>query len=246
RGECSSQSEARMNGTLALVGAGEFLPAMEDCDRMLLDRSGERRVAILPTASAPDGEGVPQRWADQGVAHFERLGAQAVGVLALTRDDCNASSFVEMVAESSLVYFSGGKPDYLLRTLVDTPLWEAVLQVRQRGGVVAGCSARAMVMGAFVPNFGVRPRRIGWKGWLSGLGLVPDWAIMPHFDEIPELLVRVALRPPRAAHGLLGIDRDTALVGEDGTWRVCGRGRVSLVRGMRAQRYRENEWVPLG
>ena len=87
---------------------------------------------------------------------------------------------------------------------------------------------------------------IGGKGWLSGLGLVPDWAIMPHFNELPELLVRAALRPPRAARGLLGIDRDTALVGENGTWRVCGRGRVSLVRGLRARRYRDGEVVPLG
>lgn len=134
----------------------------------------------------------------------------------------------------------------MLRTLVGAPLWEAVLQVRRRGGLVAGCSAGAMIIGAFVPNCGHKPRMIGWKGWRSGLGLAPDWAIMPHFDQSPELLVQIALRPPRAAHMLLGIDRDKALVGEDGTWRVCGRGRVSVVRGMRARRYRENEWVPVG
>jgi hypothetical protein len=69
---------------------------------------------------------------------------------------------------------------------------------------------------------------------------------MPHFNEFPELLLRVALRAPRAARGLLGIDCDTALVGDGRTWRVCGPGRVSLVRGLRARRYREGDVVPLG
>jgi cyanophycinase len=234
-----------MNGTLALVGAGEFLPTMENCDRMLLERSGGRNVAIVPTAAAPDGAGVPERWAEQGVAHFERLGAQAVGVLALTRENCSMPRFVQPVADASLVYFSGGKPDFLVKTLGGTPFWEAVLGVLWRGGVVAGCSAGAMVMGALVPNFGARTGLFGWSGWLPGLGLVPGWVIMPHFNEIPELLVRFALRPPREANRLLGIDRDTALVSENGDWRVCGSGRVSLLRGRRAQRFRDGDKVML-
>jgi len=234
-----------MKGILALVGAGEFLPAMEGCDRMLLERSGGRSVAIVPTAAAPDGEGVPERWADQGVAHFGRLGAQAVGVLALTREDCSSARFVQLVADASLVYFSGGKPDFLAKTLRGTPFWEAVLGVMRRGGVVVGCSAGAMVMGALVPNFGARTSLFGWRGWLPGLGLVPGWVIMPHFDEFPELLVRLALRPPREANGLLGIDRTTALVSGDGGWQVCGSGGVSLLRGRRAQRFRGGDKVVL-
>ncbi len=80
---------AGQNGTLALVGAGEFLPEMNDVDRELLRRCRGRRVAILPTASAPDGPGVPERWAKDGVTHFQALGAQAVGVMALDRQGCH-------------------------------------------------------------------------------------------------------------------------------------------------------------
>jgi cyanophycinase len=235
-----------MSGTLALVGAGEFLPSMDPCDRMLIERAGGGRVAVLPTASAPDGAGVPQRWAEQGVAHFTRLGVEAVGVPALTQEDCAEARHVEAVANCTFVYFSGGKPDYLLRTLAGTPLWEAVLSVWLRGGVIAGCSAGAMVMGGYVPDFGGRRRFVGWKGWLPGLGLLPNWVIVPHFNELPELLVRMVMRPPDGALGVLGIDRDTALVQDSAEWRVCGRGRVSLLRGMKTHRFREEAGVPLG
>ncbi|TMD47052.1 MAG: hypothetical protein E6I90_05365, partial [Chloroflexi bacterium] len=63
-------------GTLALVGAGEFLPPIAPVDAMLLERvDGTPHVVVLPTASAPDGPGVPERWAKLGIDHFSQLGA---------------------------------------------------------------------------------------------------------------------------------------------------------------------------
>ena len=49
-----------MPGPVALVGAGEFLPATSALDAGLLAATGRSRprVAILPTASYPDGETV--------------------------------------------------------------------------------------------------------------------------------------------------------------------------------------------
>src|SRR5512139_1752806 len=130
-----------MAGLLALVGAGEFLDSMSAVDRQLLDRAGGSNVVILPTASAPDGAGVPERWIRMGVDHFTRLGAQADGVLALDRAACDDPANADRVRAAHLIYFSGGKPDYLRRTLDGTALWSAVREVLDRGGVIAGCSA---------------------------------------------------------------------------------------------------------
>ena len=65
-----------MPGPVALIGAGEFLPAMADVDAGLLLATGRARprVAILPTASYPDGEEVFSHWAAMGVAHFAGAG----------------------------------------------------------------------------------------------------------------------------------------------------------------------------
>ena len=68
-----------MPGPVALVGAGEFLPAMTDVDAESARVDRASRVpawSILPTASYPDGEEVFQRWASMGVAHFAALGAE--------------------------------------------------------------------------------------------------------------------------------------------------------------------------
>ena len=76
-------------GPIALVGSGEFLPAMAEIDAALLAASGRSRprVAILPTASWPDGEEVFRRWADMGAAHFTALGAEVEPVLVRDRFD---------------------------------------------------------------------------------------------------------------------------------------------------------------
>jgi hypothetical protein len=75
-------------GTIALVGSGEFLPPILPLDQKLLAHiQGEPRVVVIPTASAPDGPGVPERWAKMGVEHFGALGAQVEAVLLLTQED---------------------------------------------------------------------------------------------------------------------------------------------------------------
>lgn len=214
-------------GTLALVGSGEFLPAMREVDRALLARARGRSVAILPTASAPDGRAVAERWGVAGVSHFEKLGASATSIMALDREACAQATFAEAVARSDFVYLSGGKPDYLYRTLVHTVLWESILGVLARGGVVAGCSAGAMILGGWIPG---RPSLRRPSLWQPAFGLVADAFVLPHFDEIPGWMLgpAAALRP-RRSH-LVGIDGDTALVGGNGRWEVLGRGRV-VVRG---------------
>ena len=52
-----------MNGTLALVGSGEYLPPMESVDRCLLSRlTGPARVACLPTAAGREGAERIEYW----------------------------------------------------------------------------------------------------------------------------------------------------------------------------------------
>ncbi len=76
-------------GAVALVGAGEYLSAMDPVDRALLARLHDTpRVVVLPTASAPDGPGVPERWTKMGVDHFTRLGAEVQPVMLLDRQRC--------------------------------------------------------------------------------------------------------------------------------------------------------------
>ena len=215
---------------------------MRPVDRELLDRAGGARVVILPTASTPDGKGVPERWGRMGVDHFRALGAEPVAVLALTRADCERPEFAAAVRTANLIYFSGGKPDYLYQTLRGTALWQAVLDGLASGGVVAGCSAGAMILGSFIPDLSTFPRLVRWE---PAFGLVPGAVIIPHFDEIPSALVSLAVRlRPRSSY-LIGVDGATALVGGNAEWVVHGRGRVVIRRRGRRSAFHSGESVRL-
>ncbi|MGH2513274.1 MAG: Type 1 glutamine amidotransferase-like domain-containing protein [Candidatus Limnocylindrales bacterium] len=234
------RSRARLDlvpGPVALVGAGEFLPAMAAIDAELLATSGRRRprVAILPTASWPDGEAVFQRWAALGLEHFENLGAEVEVVNVRERPDADDAGYAQAVGEADLVYLSGGKPGHLLATLRGSAVWAAALAAHERGCVLAGCSAGAMVLCAQQARFRFPPQLP--LGFEPGLGVVAGAAVLPHYDRFPETLAaaRVARAPGDTV--VLGIDENTAAIGRDGAWQVRGTGRVTLWRGLHRERH---------
>ena len=231
-----------MPGPVALVGAGEFLPSMADFDAGLLAATGRSRprVAILPTASYPDGEDVFSRWASMGVAHFEALGAEVEPVLVRDRDAADDPAAAQAIGEADLVYLSGGKPAHLMSALDGTAVGMAIADAHERGATVAGCSAGAMVLAGHA--FGFRLRVAPWPlRWRTGMGFVPGASVIPHYDAWPEALsALIALQAPRGSI-VLGIDEDTALVGQDGGWQVHGRSRVTVWRGRHRERFRAGE-----
>jgi cyanophycinase len=232
-------------GPIALVGSGEFTPALEPVDRMLLAAIGRKRprVAILPTASAPDGPEVFARWGRMGRDHFQELGCEVEVVPVAHAAEAHDVSHVQAIGEADLVYLSGGNPDHLFEVLHDSPLATALREAWARGAVIAGCSAGAMVLA----EHRLRSMGASWMPvrWGDGLGLVPGVAVAPHYDRFPEtLLVPLVLTSPRETR-VLGIDEETALVGKGDSWEVHGPGRVTVWRGRHRDRYREGDVIRL-
>jgi cyanophycinase len=231
------------HGTLALIGSGEYLPPIMAVDKQLLERiNSTPRVVVLPTAAAPDGDGVPERWAEMGVTHFTKLGAVVEPVMLLNRADADKSKIVEQIATANFIYLSGGKPRYLLEALQGTAAWQAMRDVLAKGGVLAGCSAGAMVLGAKLFDF---PQI--WRT-IPALGLVHRVAIIPHFDEIPAMMAStLSKNRGRRKNKLIvvGIDGSTALTRLNGRWTVLGSGGVTVFQGSHKVRYIEGAEVPL-
>lgn len=69
-----------MNGLIALLGSGEYLPVMDEVDKYLLANCGANgrkpHVVCLPTASGQEGQDSWGRWNRMGEEHFKRLGAE--------------------------------------------------------------------------------------------------------------------------------------------------------------------------
>jgi cyanophycinase len=126
-------------------------------------------------------------------------------------------------------------------TLVDTPVWDAIIDAWRGGAVLAGSSAGAMALGAWtlirsrVPGDSERQSR-------PALGVVPGVAVVPHFEEFG----RAWLPSARAALPdavLVGVDTRTAAVWRGGAWRVHGSGSVRIVAGDGEQGYRRGDQI---
>jgi len=95
----------------ALLGSGEFEPWAEPVDRWLLDRAAEAgrdgSVLILPTASAPEGDAVFDKWGTMGLEHYAALQAPAEVVPLKTREDAASEELAAGLATASVVFFSG-------------------------------------------------------------------------------------------------------------------------------------------
>ncbi len=215
---------------------------MTQVDLELLAATGRSRprVAILPTASYPDGEDVFQRWAAMGVQHFGELGAEVEPVLVRDRAGADDAAAIQAIGEADLVYLSGGKPWYLLDVLSGSALGRALADAHERGAVLAGCSAGAMVLAGYAFDF--RAGLLPWPlRWQAALGFAPGASVVPHYDAWPEpMSALVALQAPRGSV-VLGIDEETAVIGRDGSWQVRGASRVTVWRGRRRDRHRAGD-----
>ena len=220
---------------------------MDGVDRFLLDGSGAagRRpsVVCLPTAAGQEGEGSVGRWMKMGAEHFAALAADVRAVHITNRREADDPAFADLLGQADLIYFSGGDPWYLYRTLQGSRAWEQAEKAWQRGAVFAGCSAGAMILGQELPAL-----RSG-RSQSAAFGTLPARYILPHFDRwrISRSLTDPLLRSKLGANDfMLGIDEATALIGRiGGPWKVMGRSKVTVLTKKNVHSYPAGAIVPL-
>jgi len=238
-----------MNGSLALVGSGEYLPAMSQFEKSLIDdgvKNGkEARYLQIPTAAGRESSDRLEYWKELGLRQAKNLGVEATYLPIYTREDAFNQEYVDAVANSALMYMSGGDPHHLAQVLIDTPLWDAILENWKSGASLAGCSAGAMVLSAHIPNF-----RLLKKVPTVGLNLLPEIRVIPHFNKffkwIPESAAKVLLHVPDDSI-LIGVDELTAIVKRTGDteWVVLGEAKVHVLKGLPDQQLHNGERINL-
>lgn len=183
-------------------------------------------ILVLPTASAPEGDRVFDRWGRMALEHYAGLGLEARVVALKTREDAVRPDVVGAIEGASMLFFSGGNPAYLASTLDGTPFLEAMLRALDDGAVFAGCSAGAMVAGARVAG----ARKPGFRS--AGLGLVAHARFGVHWNRVPALPgVKRFMTAGSDADAFVGIDEMTAIAGDGVRWRVFGTGRAEVRTG---------------
>ena len=150
-----------MAGPIALVGGGEFRPGCEEMDLAILEATGVEgpSVLILPTAAANQN---PGKAAANGVAYFSGLGARSSALMVLGPAEANDERLMSPLDSADLVYITGGDPGHLLRVLTGSLLLKRLEGALERGAVLAGSSAGAMVLGSWMR----------FRGWAEALRVV--------------------------------------------------------------------------
>jgi cyanophycinase len=236
-GQAVSLAPCLRHGTLFLVGGG---PSQADLDRRFVELAGGQnaRVVVIPTAAIDDGD--PDRLERFAESLRGSLGLSHVTMLHTTsRREADSEAFVAPLRQATGVWILGGEGSWLLDSYLGTRTERELIGVLERGGVVGGTSAGAVIWGSTLMTFRqdttrheLQPMRvenlvIGNPSGV-GIGLLRNMNITPHLSSFhlePALRKLVAETP-----GVLGIgiDEATALEVHGDIGRVLGRGDVTI------------------
>jgi len=238
-----------MNGSLALVGSGEYLPVMAAFEKSLIDdgvKNGKNPKYIqIPTAAGRESAERLSYWENLGASQAKLIGIESIFLPIFNREDANNPDLAQQIADSALMYLSGGDPHYLADTLIGTLVWDAIVENWLSGASLAGCSAGAMVLSSHIPNF-----RLMKGSATPGLNLLPEIRVIPHFNKffkwIPESAAKLLLHVPDDSI-LIGVDELTAIVKRSGDndWVVFGEAKVHVLNGLPDQQLIDGERIHL-
>lgn len=225
------ESMATGRGVLMPIGGAE--DKLDDklilSEFVRLSGGDEARIAIVPTASSIETAGLRYK------ALFLGLGVESAEVVYIgSREDANAQENLDLVANATGVFLTGGNQMRLSAIIGGTQLEQMVRSRHEAGAVIAGTSAGASILSAHMVAMGASGAtpKLRMAQMFAGFGLISNVIIDQHFrqrDRIGRLLALVAGNP-----GLLGIgiDEDTSVViDNEGMLRVVGRHSVTIVDG---------------
>ena len=165
---------------------------------------------------------------------FEQELAKMFGVKRITvlhtrsRDTANSEKFVEALRQANGVWLSSGNSGRLASAYLDTLTQREIEAVLNRGGVVGGNSAGAIIQGSYTVRGRPDKPLLMAKGHERGFGFLKNVAINPHLTEAKRdtELVNVVDAYPELLG--IGIDEKAAIIVERDGFVVMGEGRVAI------------------
>jgi len=223
-----SAQENTQQGLLILIGGAEDKKDEKIVLRKVVEITQPKSIVVIPTASYYTRE-VGNSYLDI----FHGLGVEDVEVFDIRyEDEADRDEFHEKLEKANLVYFGGGDQTKLVKTLINSRLFQKIKDRFFEGSLhIAGTSAGAAA--ASNPTTYDGDYQGFSKGTVSstqGLGFIDDVIIDTHFlarERIPRLVQ--FLISGEFTKGI-GIDEDTAIVVyPDYRFDVIGTGMVTII-----------------
>ena len=202
---------------IAITGSGEFLPSILDVDKILINNIKDTPYALtFSTAAGKESDDRLLYWQNLAKNHFAELEVKHNHIDARNREDLNKNSVIEEMKKANFVFFSGGSPMYLYEAIVNSEFSAELNNVEQRG-IIAGCSAGAMIMG---------DKMI--KG--TGLNYLPQTIVLPHYGESFYSWISNTVKVlNRGKYKLLCLEKDTYFIKDKNEYRVLGKQQVHII-----------------
>ncbi len=217
---------------VALVGGNEFNPGNEEHDRVLAKAAASGPAFVVPTAAARQGP-------DRAVAHaqtwFRQFGLDLEELPVLKRVDANSKDLAARARAGGFFYLVGGDPGLVVQVLDSSRVWNAIFEAWREGSALAGSSAGAMALCSQTLIRASWPNRFNRRP-TDALGLVPETALLPHFDTFGHRWIESA-QMALPGTTLLGVDERSAAVWKDNEWLAMGPGAVTVIKAKKVQTF---------
>lgn len=218
---------------LVLNGGDEFHPGNEEQDRILASAAGKGTAYVVPTAAARQG---PEQAVSHATDWFAQFGLALRELPVLKRTDANSKELADIARAGGFFYLVGGDPGLVAQVLAGSRVWAAMFEAWRDGAALAGSSAGAMALCSHTLIRATWPDRTQRRPH-DALGMVPNTAVLPHYDTFGHKWIDSARRElPEVT--LLGIDERTAAVWRSGTWSAAGAGAVTVIDGKDPRAFR--------
>jgi cyanophycinase len=217
------------SGTLIIVGGAEDKQRDMEILKEIANRSLHGKLVIVTAAT----EVADELWTTYK-SIFAKLNVKNIDHLYVDQpDDAHKLEKLALFSDATAVFFTGGDQLKITSKLGGSAIIDAVYDIYNRGGLIAGTSAGASVMGKvmLVGGENMESHKIGNWMMAPGLGFLNDVIFDQHFAQrgrIGRLLGAVALNP-----GILGIgiDEDTAILVQNSQFKVIGKNAVYVIDG---------------
>lgn len=144
------------------------------------------------------------------------------------RKAANSAEFIEPLREANGVWLSGGNAGRLAQAYLGTRTLREIEAVLERGGVVGGNSAGAIIQGSYTIRSNPDKPVLMAKGGERGFAFLKNVAINPHLSEAMRQNELVTILDRYSKLLGIGIDEKAGIVVKGDRFEVFGKGRVAI------------------
>ena len=216
-------------GPFVVIGGAEDKHGECRILREFLRLGGGKNARVLVITVATE---LPVQVGSDYVEVFSKIGAKDVRTFDVSnRESANRDSAVQYIRDATCIFFTGGDQLRITKLLGGTRIDSVLHDATERGIPIGGTSAGASMMSStmIVDGESETNPKVSVVDMAPGMEFVDGVVIDQHFAQrgrLGRLLSAVTQYPH---HLGLGIDEDTAVIIEHGTFRVLGKGAVSVV-----------------